>query len=93
MTESDRIVPPLTYIVACVVLMLLTIVNIALAFVDLHGWNTVVQLLIACIQAAVSALFLMHLRWSRPVTRLVGIVGLLWLDDLLTRGWLPIPGK
>ena len=43
----------------------------------------------------------MHLRWSQPITRLVGAAALLWLailmvgtlDDILTRGWLPVPGK
>lgn len=101
MPEFERIVPSLTYVLACAALVVLTLLNIGLAFVDLRGWNTPVQLLIATIQAAVSAIFLMHLRWSRPMTRLVSIIGLLWLgllivgamDDVLTRGWLPIPGK
>ncbi len=101
MPEFEKLGSPLTYVLACVALVVLTLLNIGLALVDLGGWNTVVQLLIATIQAAVSAIFLMHLRWSRPVTRMVGIIGLLWLglliagtmDDLLTRGWLPVPGK
>ena len=101
MPEFERIVPPLTYVLACAALVVLTLLNIGLALLDLRGWNTLVQLLIATSQAAVSAIFLMHLRWSRPVTRLVSIIGLLWLglliagamDDLLTRGWLPVPGK
>ena len=91
----------MTYVRTCLALALLTLLNIALALVDLRGWNTVVGLLIAAVQAVLSALFLMHLRWTRPVTRLVAVIGLLWLgilifgtmDDLLTRGWLPIPGK
>jgi len=99
--DFERIVPRVTYVVTCVVLVLLTLLNIGLAMVDLHGWNTVVGLLIAAVQAALSALLLMHLRWTRPLTRLVAVIGLLWLgiliagtmDDLLTRGWLPIPGK
>jgi caa(3)-type oxidase subunit IV len=97
----EKIVPSLTYVWVCAVLILLTLLNIGLAFVDLRGWNTVVQLVIASIQAALSAMFLMHLRWTRPMTRLVGVIGLLWLgilivgtlDDLLTRGWLPTQGK
>jgi cytochrome c oxidase subunit 4 len=101
MHEFERVVSPLTYVLACAALIVLTLVNIGLALVDLRGWNTAIQLLIAAIQAALSALFLMHLRWTRPITRLVGIIGLLWLgiliagtmDDLLTRGWLPVPGK
>lgn len=97
----ERVVPGVTYVLACAAMVILTLVNIGLAFVDLRGWNTIVGLLIAAATATISALFMMHLRWSRPVTRLVGVIGLLWLailifgtlDDFLTRGWLPIPGK
>jgi len=101
MLRSERIVEATTCVAACAILVGLTLVNIVLALVDLRGWNTVVGLLIAAAQAVVSAMFLMHLRWSRPVVRLVGIIGLLWLailivgtmDDVVTRGWLPTPGK
>ena len=101
MLEFERIVPSLTYVITCAVLVVLTLLNILLALVDLRGWNTVVELLIATAQAIISGMFLMHLRWSRPVTRLVGVIALLWLailifgtmDDVLTRGWLPVPGK
>ena len=101
MLAFEKVVPTMTYIAACAALVVLTVLNIVLALVDLRGFNTVVGLVSAAIQAALSATFLMHLRWSRPVTRLVGIIGLLWLgilivgtmDDLLTRGWLPVAGK
>ncbi len=101
MTDFETIVPTFTYVRVCAVLALLTLLNIGLALVDLRGWNTVIELLIAAVQAVLSVLFLMRLRWTRPLTRLVGLIGLLWLailifgtmDDLLTRGWLPIPGK
>ena len=43
----------------------------------------------------------MHLRYSSGLTRLAVLAGILWLgilivgamDDYLTRGWLPVPGK
>lgn len=101
MPAGEKIVPIGTFIVTCAALILLTLLNIVLALIDLRGLNTVVGLAIAAAQAALSAMFLMHLRWSRPATRLVGIIALLWLgilivgtmDDVLTRGWLAIPGK
>jgi cytochrome c oxidase subunit 4 len=76
-------------------------VNIGLAMIDLHGLNSAVSLLIAASEVVIMAVYFMHLRWSAPMTRLVGLAALLWLsilmagtlDDLLTRGWLPIPGK
>jgi cytochrome c oxidase subunit 4 len=90
-----------TYVVVCAALVLLTLASVGLARVDLRGWNTFVALAIAVAQAAVNAVFFMHLRWSPPVTRLVAVAALLWLgilmvgtlDDVLTRGWLPVPGK
>jgi caa(3)-type oxidase subunit IV len=99
--EYEEIAPTLTYVVACAALVVLTLINIVLAQVDLRGFNTVTGLVIAAAQGVISALFLMHLRWTWPVTRLVALIALLWLgilivgtmDDVLTRGWLPVPGK
>jgi caa(3)-type oxidase subunit IV len=89
------------YLLTTIVLILLTLVNIGLSFVPLHGFNSALALLIATVEVLIMALNLMHLRWSPPMTRLVGVAGLLWLailmvgtlDDVLTRGWLPVPGK
>ena len=101
MLESEKPVPVPTYVAVCAILVALTLLNIGLALLDLRGWNTVVGLLIAASQAAISGMFFMHLRWSRPLIRLSAIIGLLWLailivgtmDDVLTRGWIPVPGK
>ena|SRR5438067_13173899 len=97
----DRIVPLRTYVVVCVVLLVLTGGTVGLAHLDLRGWNTLIALAVAGTQAVLIAQYLMHLRWSTPVIRLVALAGVAWLaillvgtlDDLLTRGWLPVPGK
>jgi cytochrome c oxidase subunit 4 len=89
------------YLMVTVVLLLLTVVNVGLAHVPLGGWNTAIALAIAASEVALMALFFMHLRWSLAITRLAGVAALLWLailivgtlDDVLTRGWLPAPGK
>jgi caa(3)-type oxidase subunit IV len=101
MPDCEKVVSVRTSVATCAGLVALTLVNIAIAQVDLWGWNTLIGLLIAAVQAVLSGMFFMHLRWSRPMNRLVGVIGLLWLgilivgtlDDLLTRGWLPVPGK
>jgi len=90
-----------TYTVVCGVLLVLTGVTIGLAHVNLGGFNNLLALLIAAAKAMLIGVFFMHLRGSPSVTRLVGIAALLWLailivgtlDDILTRGWLPVPGK
>jgi cytochrome c oxidase subunit IV len=87
-----------TYLVVTLVLLVLTGVNIVLAML---GFARVISVLIAAVEAVIMAIVFMRLRWSPPMTRLVSIAGLLWLailmvgtlDDVLTRGWLPIPGK
>jgi cytochrome c oxidase subunit 4 len=97
----DPIVPRRTYLVVDAVLLGLTAATIWLAHVDLRGWNTAVALAIAVAKASLIGLFFMHLRWTRGMTRLVALAALLWLsilvvgtmDDILTRGWLPVPGK
>ena len=83
------------------VLLVLTGGSVAVAHVDLRGWNSLIALLIAAIQAVLIGQYLMHLRWSPPVIHLVALAGIVWLaillvgtlDDILTRGWLPVPGK
>jgi cytochrome c oxidase subunit 4 len=47
------------------------------------------------------ALFFMHVRYSTKLTRLVVLGGLLWLGilllltlgDMATRGWVGVPGR
>ena len=98
---TERLVPPFTYVVVTAALLVLTIINIALAFIDLRGWNSVASLTIAAIEVVVMALVFMHLRWSSAITRLVAVAAVLWLgillagtlDDILTRAWLQAPGK
>ena len=97
----EHIVPVRTYVLVCAVLLVLTGATIGLAHLNLQGLNPLVALGIAAAKAVVIALFFMHLRWSTSTTRLVGLAAVLWLgimlagtlDDVLTRGWLPVPGK
>jgi cytochrome c oxidase subunit IV len=98
---SEKILAPLTYVLTTLVILFLTAVNIGLSLLNLRGLNSALALVIAAIEVALMALVFMRLRWSPPMTRLVGIAALLWLailmvgtlDDVLTRGWLPAPGK
>ena len=97
----DPIVSRRTMLLVDAVLLLLVAASVLLARVDLRGWNGVLAILIGALQAALIALFFMELRFARPLPRLVGLIAILWLgfllvgtlDDVLTRNWLPIPGK
>jgi cytochrome c oxidase subunit 4 len=90
-----------TYVVVAVVVLLLAGLTIGLAFLPLGPWHTPVALGIAAAKAILIGVFFMHLRFGTAMVRLTAAAGLLWLaillggtlDDVVTRGWLPIPGK
>ena len=98
---AEKVVSPLTSVVVTAGLLVLTGINIGMAYVDLHGFNSVLALAIATVEVLLMALFFMRIRWSPAMTRLVAVAALLWLailivgvlDDMLTRGWIPVPGK
>jgi hypothetical protein len=56
---------------------------------------------IAATKALLIAVVFMHLRHGTATSGLAAVAGLLWLsillagtlDDVITRGWLPVPGK
>jgi cytochrome c oxidase subunit IV len=97
----ERIVPVRIHVTVWLVLLALTGINIALTQLKFGPVASVANLVLAAIQAVLVAMFLMHLRWSSTLVRLFAMAGLVWMciliagtmDDVLTRGWLPIPGK
>jgi cytochrome c oxidase subunit IV len=90
-----------TAVLVCAALLVLTGVSIALAYLGLGGWSALANLLIAAVQAVLIGAFYMRIRYTSGLPRLVVVAALLWfaillvgtLDDVLTRGWLPVPGK
>ncbi len=90
-----------TYVLVGVALLALAVLTTTLTLVDLRGWNPVVALAIAGVKAGLIFLFFMHLRFGPGLVRVVALGGIVWLgillggtlDDVLTRGWLPVPGK
>ena len=90
-----------TYAVIWLILLALTGVTTAVAFVDLGAFSVVVALAIAVVKMLLVALFFMHVRHSTQLTKLVLIGGLLWLAilltftlaDIWTRGLIGTPGR
>src|ERR671933_172870 len=97
----EHVIPRRTNLIICAVLLALTGLTIGLAFVNLGVLSTPVALGIAAAKAILISLYFMHLKYSFPQQRLTIAAALLWLailiagtmDDILTRGWLPVPGK
>ncbi len=96
--------PPISanrYLAVYALLLVLTGINIGLAFVDLGRFNVVVAVVIAVCQATLAALYFMDLRDSPVLTWLVASVAVAWLiilitatiADVLTRGWVGTAGS
>ena len=90
-----------TYTGIWALLLVLTAVTTAVAYVDLGAFSVVVALTIAVIKMLLVALFFMHVRHSTRLTKLVVLGGLLWLAilmtftlaDIWTRGLIGTPGR
>jgi cytochrome c oxidase subunit IV len=96
---AEHIASRKMYVLIFTLLILLTALTTAAAFVDLGPFNTVVALVIAMVKATLVALFFMHLKWSSHLSRLAAIAALFWLailialslSDYLTRNSPPPP--
>ena len=94
---SDHIVPVRVYVLIFAILLALTAVTTAVAYVDLGIMNVVVMLAIAVVKAVLVILFFMHVRYSSRLTWVVVASGFVWLGllvgitgmDLLVRSRLP----
>jgi cytochrome c oxidase subunit 4 len=90
-----------TYAIVWLALLILTGTTTYIATINLGPFNVLVALAIATVKMLLVALFFMHIRYSTRLTRLVTFSGLFWLAilicltmmDVLTRGWIGVPGK
>jgi len=71
-----HVVPLRLLIGVLVVLMALTVVTVAVTWVDLGAFNLLIALAIAVIKGSLVALYFMHLRWDRPFNAVVLISSL-----------------
>ncbi len=94
---NPPVVPRSTYVVVWVALLLLLLLNWGLAQLDLGPFNVVASLAIAFVQMLLMLLYLMHVRYNAPLTRIFVAAGFIWLvimvdltlSDYLTRGSVP----
>jgi cytochrome c oxidase subunit 4 len=97
---SQPLIPRQLYYRVFGALLGLTLLTVAVAFVDLGPLNTIIALTIAVVKALLVLLYFMHLRYSSSLTWIVCGAGIFWLahlliitlSDYLTRHWLPVSG-
>jgi len=98
---SEHVVTKKQYAYVFAALLVLTFTTSWASYFNLHKWNVVVALVIATIKASLVVLFFMHVYWLSKLNKIVVISGVAWLvlllwltlSDIVSRGWLPFPGK
>ncbi|MEW6319530.1 MAG: cytochrome C oxidase subunit IV family protein [Acidobacteriota bacterium] len=95
----SHIAPKSLYVGIFAALMVLTVVTVAVAYLDLGAFNKVVALGIATFKASLVVLYFMHVKYSSRLTKLVVVSSLFFLAILLaltmvdyaSRGFTPMP--
>ena len=80
---SSHIVPPRTYYLIFLALVVCTAITVVVSFYDLGPLNVLVALGIAILKATLVVLFFMHVKYSPRLTSLVVIGSLFWLGILI----------
>jgi cytochrome c oxidase subunit 4 len=91
---AAHVVPIRLYAAVFALLLALTGITTAVAFMNLGPLNNVIMLAIAVTKATLVMLYFMHLRYSTRLTRMIAAAGVLWLGfivaltmgDYLSRG-------
>jgi cytochrome c oxidase subunit 4 len=99
---TEPMIKTKTYVIVCVLLVLLTFLTVAISFFSIEGrWHLIFGLTIALVKATLVVLFFMHVLISPRVTWIVIIVSCFWLlilialtfTDYSTRDMIPfMPG-
>lgn len=92
---QHHVVPVKIYYGIFAILLALTGVTVAVAYLDLGRMNAVAAIAIACFKALIVVLYFMHVKYSTRLIKLTVIAGLYWLGiifaltlgDYLTRAW------
>lgn len=100
-TDHSNALPVSTCITVYVALLALTAITVGAAFLDMSFLNTPVALGIASAKALLVMYFFMELRHSDKLNWVVmgsgfvflAIMIMLTMSDMVSRGWLGVPGK
>lgn len=74
-----HIVPAALLVKILLALLVLTVITVAVSYLDLGPLNLAVALGVAVIKASLVVLFFMHLRWDKPFNAVVFVSTLLFL--------------
>jgi cytochrome c oxidase subunit 4 len=80
---SETLVPTRTYYSVFTALIALTLLTVAVSFLELGAWHTTVGVLIGVVKASLVGLFFMHLLHSSKASWLAVLAGLFWLTIMM----------
>lgn len=81
---SEPITPTRVYYTVFAALIALTLLTVAVSFLELGAWHTTVGVLIGVVKASLVGLFFMHLLHSSRASWLAVLAGLFWFAILMT---------
>ncbi len=98
---SETHVPLRIYYTVFGALLVLTVVTVGVSLVDLGPLSVVVALAIAATKASLVILYFMHVRYGPRLIWIFVSGGFFWLallitltmSDIVSRGWVVIPGR
>ncbi len=98
---SSHTTSALTLFLVFFALVGLTGVTVWVAYIDLGIWSTPVAIAIATLKASLVVVIFMEMRFGQPITWFASSTGILFLilligltmADIVSRGWLGVPGK
>lgn len=83
-TELGHVMPLPTLIAVFVSLLVLTVVTVAVAYVDLGSLNLLVAMGVASVKATLVVLWFMHLKYDKPFNAVVFVGALLFMALFVT---------
>ena len=90
-----HIVTPKTYLSVYITLLIATGLTTGAAFIDLHEFNPILALAIACFKAVIVILFFMHVFFQSKLIKMTVAAGfftflvliIMTLSDYMSRAW------
>lgn len=78
-----HLVPISTLVATGTVLLVLTVITVAVRYIDLGEMNLAVALGVAVVKATLVGLYFMHLRWDRPFNQLMFVGSIVFVVLLM----------
>lgn len=80
--HAPHVVPSIIFLRVLIALLILTVLTVAVSYVDFGSGNMFVAMSIAAVKVSLVMAFFMHLKWDTPINNLAIISSFLFLSLL-----------